>query len=72
MNLGIHKSFHVNERVRLHYEAQFANLFNINNWGLPNTNVGSSSFGQITNEQDGTPGSQAGPRSIQMSLRLSY
>jgi hypothetical protein len=69
---SIGKTFHVNERVRLHYEAQFANLFNINNWGLPNTNVGSSSFGQITNEQDGTPGSQAGPRSIQMSLRLSY
>jgi hypothetical protein len=66
------KTFHVTERFGVHYEAQFANLFNINNWGIPNTNVGSSSFGQITNQQDGTPGSQAGPRSIQMSLRLSY
>jgi len=66
------KTFHVSDRLAVHYEAQFANLFNVNNWGLPNMNVGSSSFGQITNEQDGTPGSQAGPRSIQMSLRLSY
>ena len=50
----------------------FANLFNINNWGIPNLNVGSSKFGLITSQQDGTPGSQAGPRSIQMSLRVSY
>lgn len=66
------KTFHVTERLGVHYEAQFANLFNVNNWGIPNMNVGSSSFGQITNQQDGTPGSQAGPRSIQMSLRISY
>jgi hypothetical protein len=69
---SIGKTFHIGERIGVHYEAQFANLFNINNWGIPNMNVGSSSFGQITNEQDGTPGSQAGPRSIQMSLRVSY
>jgi hypothetical protein len=69
---SIGKTFHIGERIGVHYEAQFANLLNINNWGIPNMNVGSSSFGQITNEQDGTPGSQAGPRSIQMSLRLSY
>jgi len=66
------KTFHVSERLSVHYEAQFANLFNINNWGVPNMNVGSSSFGQITSQQDGTPGSQAGPRSIQMSLRINY
>jgi len=72
LSTSIGKTFHVTERLGVHYEAQFANLFNINNWGIPNMNVGSSSFGQITNEQDGTPGSQAGPRSIQMSLRLSY
>jgi hypothetical protein len=67
------KSFHLTERFSLKYEAQFANLFNINNWGLPNMNVASgSSFGKISNEQDGIPGSQAGPRSIQMMLRLQF
>ncbi len=66
------KTFRITERLGLHYEAQFANLFNVNNWGIPNLNVGSSHFGQITSQQDGTPGSQAGPRSIQMSLRLNY
>jgi hypothetical protein len=64
---------HITERLAVKYEAQFANLFNINNWGLPNTNVASaSSFGQISSAQDGTPGSQAGPRSIQMMLRLVF
>ena len=54
------------------FRKQVANLFNINNWGIPNLNVSSSSFGQVTNQQDGTPGSQAGPRSIQMALRLIF
>jgi len=67
------KSVHVSERFAVRYEAQFANLFNVNNWGLPNTNVASaSSFGKISSGQDGTPGSQAGPRSIQMMLRLQF
>jgi hypothetical protein len=66
------KTFQITEPLGVHDEAQFANLFNVNNWGIPNMNVGSSHFGQITNQQDGTPGSQAGPRSIQMSLRVSY
>jgi hypothetical protein len=63
---------HLTERFAVRYEAQFANLFNINNWGIPNLNVSSGSFGQITSQQDGTPGSQAGPRSIQMALRLLF
>jgi len=66
------KTVHLSERFAVRYEAQFANLFNINNWGIPNLNVSSSSFGKITSEQDGTPGSQAGPRSIQMQLRLIF
>ncbi len=65
------KTFHLTERLGVHYEAQFANLFNINNWGIPSTNV-ASNFGNISSQLDGTPGSQAGPRSIQMSLRLTY
>jgi hypothetical protein len=70
MSLG--KTVHLTERFAVRYEAQFANLFNISNWGIPNLNVSSSSFGQVTSEQDGTPGSQAGPRSIQMALRLIF
>ena len=63
------KSFALTERVAFRYEAQFANLFNILNKGVPNMNVGSSGFGSISQSQ---PVEQAGPRSIQMTLRLSF
>lgn len=66
------KTVRFGERFSVRYEAQFANLFNVNNWGLPNTNVSSSHFGLISSQQDGTPGSQAGPRSIQMVLRVQF
>jgi hypothetical protein len=63
------KTFSITERVGLRYEAQFANLFNILNRDIPNMNVSSSSFGQISQSQ---PVEQAGPRSIQMTLRLTF
>jgi hypothetical protein len=62
------KTFHVTERVGLRYEAQFSNLFNILNWGEPNMNI-TGSFGQITHAQEVA---QAGPRTIQMSLRFQF
>jgi hypothetical protein len=62
------KTFHLSERFGLRYEAQFANLFNLANWGLPNMNI-TGSFGQITNSQQVA---QAGPRTIQMSLRFQF
>jgi hypothetical protein len=68
------KNFPVTERVNLRYEAQFANLFNHTNLATPNTNITSAAFGTITNVQDAnTPyGPSAGPRNLQMSLRLTF
>ena len=63
------KTFFVTERVGIRYEAQFANLFNFLNRAIPNMNVGSSSFGEITQSQGID---QGGPRSIQMQLRLLF
>ena len=63
------KTFAIAERVGLHFESQFANLFNLLNRDAPNTNVASSSFGQITQSQ---LAEQAGPRTIQLQLRLQF
>jgi hypothetical protein len=68
-SLSAGKTFAISERIGLRYEAQFANLFNILNKDVPNMNVASSSFGQISQSQ---PVEQAGPRSIQMTLRLRF
>jgi hypothetical protein len=60
------KDFHLTDSLALRYEAQFSNLFDVVNWATPNMNVASSTFGLITSSQQTT---QAGPRTIQMSLR---
>ena len=65
----IGKAFAVSDRVNLRYEAAFANLFNIENLGVPDTRITDSNFGVISGVQNQE---QAGPRTIQMSLRLSF
>jgi hypothetical protein len=67
-SMSVGKAFAITERASLRYEAQFANLFNILNKSDPNMNV-ASSFGLISQSQ---LAEQAGPRSIQMMLRLSF
>jgi len=69
------KNFDLTERFKLRYEAQVANLFNHTNLGDPATNISSpGTFGVITNVQDANTsyGPSAGPRNIQMSLRLTF
>lgn len=68
-SMSVGKIFPITERFGLEYKAQFANLFNILNQAPPNMNVGSGSFGLITQSQQVE---QGGPRSIQMMLRLRF
>jgi len=69
LSMSVGKTFHATERVGVRYEAQFSNLFNILNKADPSMDVSASNFGQITASQQ-TPG--AGPRTIQMMLRLLF
>jgi hypothetical protein len=67
MTLG--KSFATGGTSRVRFEMAFSNLFNLENLDIPNTNVASSAFGRVTNTQTVD---QAGPRTIQFSLRYSF
>ena len=68
MTLG--KSFAAGGTTRLRFEMAFSNLFNIENLVVPGTlNITSSSFGRITGTQTVD---QAGPRTIQFSLRYTW
>ena len=49
MTLG--KQFDTGGASRLRAEVAFSNLFNIENWDIPNMSVTSSAFGRITSTQ---------------------
>lgn len=69
-SMTLAKQFSITEKLKLRYEAAFANLFNHLNPDIPGTlNITSSAFGRITRTQTAD---QAGPRTIQMSLRISF
>jgi hypothetical protein len=61
-----YKDFPFAERMSLQLRAEFFNVFNHTNFGLPNNNVqGGSSFGTITS-------TATAPREIQFALKLSF
>jgi Carboxypeptidase regulatory-like domain len=91
LSLSIGKEFKIRESVSLRYEADFANILNIENIAAPLTQIQDqakgapgvqdvpvtmqSTFGAVTADQGSSGGAnpdQAGPRTIQMSLRLKF
>lgn len=67
MTFGKSVSFAGNQRVR--FEVAMANLFDIENFDVPNRVITSPAFGRITGTQTVD---QAGPRTVQFSLRYSF
>jgi hypothetical protein len=68
-SMTVGKSFEVAPASRLRFEIAFSNVFNTENLDVPNTNITSSSFGRITATQRTD---QAGPRTVQFSLRYNF
>jgi hypothetical protein len=63
-NMSVVKHFEWNERLRLQFRSEFFNLFNRTNYDLPDSFLGSPTFGQIT--------SAGAPRHIQFGLKLLW
>jgi hypothetical protein len=53
--------------LKIQFRAEFFNVFNIQNYGLPGTTYGASGFGVVTGLASG-----ATPRQMQFSLRLAF
>jgi len=76
-NLGLFKSFPINERFGFQFRAEAFNFINHPNWGgasggasgLGTLNPTSPTFGKITSKGGG-PGT--GERNLQLSLRLYF
>ena len=60
-------AFGPDERFGIGFRAEFFNTFNRNQWAPPNTNVGSSTFGQVSSVYPGT-----NPRLIQFGLKFTF
>ena len=64
MDLALSREFKLYERLTLGARAEAFNLLNHPNFGGPNANISSSTFGQITGASD--------PRILQASMKLIF
>ncbi len=76
IDMGVEKQIPFAERVRLEFRAEFFNIFNHPQYGLPQATFGIPSFGSITNTVNTTtPVSPVGsgtPREMQFALRMTF
>ena len=64
VNFSLVKNTHFTEQVNLQFRAEFFNLFNHPNFNLPDSFLGSPTFGVISSAKD--------PRHIQFGLKLLF
>ncbi len=67
LDLAISKNFRVTERVKLQFRGELFNALNRTQFGWPDTNLNSSTFGQNNGLAPG-----AGPRNVQLGLRANF
>jgi hypothetical protein len=67
IDLALAKRVRLKGTSRLNFRLEAYNLLNNMNWGLPNTNVAQSSFGQIATQADAYFG-----RQLQYTLRVEF
>jgi hypothetical protein len=70
VSLSLFKAVPIKERVRAQIGAAATNVLNHPNYGIPNTQLGTPGFGTINSLQGGGEGS--GPRSLQLTARLTF
>jgi hypothetical protein len=66
-DFSLMKNVPIAERLHMQFRAEFFNVFNIQNYGLPGTTFGGGNFGVVSGLVSG-----ATPRQIQFSLRVEF
>jgi len=67
VDLALSKRVPLKGTARLNFRMEAYNLLNGMNWGLPNTNISQSSFGQVATQADAYFG-----RQLQYTLRVEF
>jgi hypothetical protein len=67
VDLALAKRVPLRGSSRLNFRIEAYNLLNGMNWGLPNTNINQSSFGQVLTQADAYFG-----RQLQYTLRVEF
>ena len=65
VDMSFFKDFSVWREQRLSFRADFFNIFNIVSYGMPDSSITDSNFGQITS-------ARSAPRQVQLSLRYQF
>ena len=65
LDFSLFKVFRAGERVRVQFRAEAFNLTNTPLFGMPNTQVGSALFGQVTSQENS-------PRQLQLGLKILF
>ncbi|MGA8581938.1 MAG: hypothetical protein WB579_24840, partial [Bryobacteraceae bacterium] len=63
-NMALFKAFEFAERARFEFRVETFNTFNHTQWQNPNTSLGSTQFGQITNTYE--------PRIFQFGMKFLF
>lgn len=67
IDAGLHKDFRIRESLGMQFRAEFFNLFNTANFGMPGNSIGSASAGKISSLATG-----ATARQMQFALRFHW
>ena len=70
-DFSIIKNTSLGEELRIQFRAEFFDLFNQANFGIPGTVVGTPTFGQITNTRFPT-GESGSSRQIQFAVKINH
>ncbi len=71
-DLGVGKAVPLAERVQLQFRAEFFNVFNRAQYGLPLADVSSGTFGRIISTVNTGPVGTGTPRQVQFLAKLSF
>jgi hypothetical protein len=64
-DVSLRRIFPIHESVKLTFQADAFNVFNLVMFSAPATNITSANFGRITSQS-------SGPRSLQLSARITF